>query len=225
MRKLAVSMFLSLDGVFQAPGAPDEDTNGGFEHGGWLVPYLDEQLEQYMTDFTTGAGALLLGRKTYEIFAGSWPLAPDDDPVGATLNRIPKYVASRTLDSLQWNNSTLLGEDIPGEVARLKAQDGGEIQTAGSGALIQILLKHDLVDEFRLQTFPVIIGSGKRLFSEGTIPRGLELTDSTLTSTGVLMNTYQRAGALTYGAVGYEQPGSKEWRVSAVDSETFQTTI
>lgn len=207
MRKLVVGMFLSLDGVVQAPGAPDEDTEGGFEHGGWLVPHFNEQFEQYMTDFTTRAGALILGRKTYEIFANSWPLVPDDDPTGATLNRIPKYVASRTLDTLKWNNSTLLGDDIAGDVSRLKEQDGGEIQTAGSGELLQTLLKHDLVDEFRLLTFPVIIGSGKRLFAGGTIPRGLKLTDSTVTSTGVMMNTYQRVGDLTYGAYGPEQAG------------------
>jgi dihydrofolate reductase len=207
MRKLVVGAFLSLDGVMQAPGAPDEDREGGFAHGGWTVPLFDEQLGEIMEEQTGRAGGLLLGRKTYEIFAASWPLITDEeeDPLASTLNRIPKYVASRTLQSVTWHNSTLLPGDVAEAVAKLKSEPGGELQVSGSGGLVQTLLKHDLVDEFRLIVFPVIIGSGKRLFAGGTIPVGLRLIESTTTGTGVVVQSYERAGALTYGAVGPEQ--------------------
>lgn len=205
MRTLAVSEFVSLDGVVQAPGAPNEDQEGGFEHGGWTVPLFDEQLGQIMTDWIARAEALLLGRKTYEIFAASWPLLGDDDPIAAKLNSIPKYVASRTLVAVEWNNSHLLGSDVAGEVAKLKQQPGGEIQIHGSGDLVQTLLRQDLIDEFQLVTFPVLIGSGKRLFGEGTMPANLKLVHSRITGTGVTVNTYQRHGDLQYGAMGPEQ--------------------
>lgn len=204
MRKVVVGTFLSLDGVMQAPGGPDEDREGGFEHGGWTVPFFDDQLGQVMVDLTARAGALLLGRKTYDIFAASWPLVGDDDPIGATLNSIPKYVASRTLSSAEWNNSTVLTGDVAEAVTALKQQEGGEIQVTGSGELIQTLIRHDLVDEYRLLIFPVLIGSGKRLFGDGTIPRGLELVDSTISSGGVIIATYERRGELEYGAFGPE---------------------
>ncbi len=205
MRKLVVGKFLSLDGVMQAPGAPDEDRDGGFEHGGWAVPHFDDQMGQIMADFTGRVGGLLLGRKTYDIFAASWPLVDDDDPIRATLNHIPKYVASRTLNTVDWNNSSLLGSDIAGEVTRLKEQRGGEIQLAGSGELIQTLLRHGLIDEYRLMIFPVILGSGKRLFAEGAIPHGLTPVETTTSSTGVTISTYERTSDLTYGAIGPEQ--------------------
>ena len=214
MRKLAVSTFLTLDGVMQAPGGPDEDRDGGFEHGGWSVPFFDEQMIQIVTDWTSKAGALLLGRKTYDIFAASWPLLSDDDPIAAVLNNIPKHVASRTLTSVEWNNSSLLSGDVAGDVARLKQQDGGEIQVHGSGALIQTLLKHDLIDEYRLLIFPVLVGSGKRLFGDGTIPRGLKLADITTSGTGVTINTYERDSDLAYGAMGAEIDGD-DWREAA----------
>lgn len=204
MRKLVVASFLSLDGVMQAPGGPDEDREGGFAHGGWVVPLFDDQMVRYMTDLTSRAGALLLGRKTYDIFAASWPLSGDDDPIGSVYNRIPKYVASRTLQSADWQHTTILRGDVAAEVANLKEQDGGEIQVAGSGDLIQTLLKHDLVDEFHLLLFPALIGSGKRLFAGGTIPRGLKLVATTTSSTGVTITTYERHGALAYGAIGPE---------------------
>ncbi|MGH9119682.1 MAG: dihydrofolate reductase family protein [Acidimicrobiales bacterium] len=205
MRKLVVGEFVSLDGVVQAPGAPDEDTDGGFGHGGWTVPLFNEEIGQAMTDVIGRAGALLLGRRTYDIFAASWPLVGDDDPIAATLNRIPKYVASRTLTSAAWNNSTILTGDVAEGVAKLKDQPGGEIQVAGSSQLIQTLMSHDLVDEYRLLVFPVLLGSGKRLFAEGTIPSGLALLESTTSSTGVVMSTYERRGEVAYGAVGPEQ--------------------
>ncbi|MEX2029655.1 MAG: dihydrofolate reductase family protein [Anaerolineales bacterium] len=202
MRKLVVGTFLSLDGVMQAPGGPNEDREGGFQHGGWLVPYFDEKFGNIMTDWTIRAGAFLLGRKTYEIFAGSWPKSTDPADGGATaLNTRPKYVASRTLSKVEWNNSTLLKGDLPNEVAKLKAQEGGEIQVHGSGDLLQTLLKHDLVDTLRLWQFPVTLGTGKRLFGQGTIPASFRLIDTQMTATGAVLHVYERAGGLKYGEV------------------------
>jgi dihydrofolate reductase len=205
MARLVVGTFLTLDGVMQAPGAPDEDRDGGFEHGGWLVPHFDEGMGQLMDKWTNQADAVLLGRKTYEIFAAHWPNVGDDDPIAAKLNRVPKYVASRTLETVYWNNSTLLSGDVPEEVAKLKEQQDGEIQVTGSGNLIQSLMRHDLVDEYRLLIFPVLVGSGKRLFAEGTIPSGLRLVDSKTSGTGVTINVYERAGAIGYGSFALEQ--------------------
>src|SRR5215217_2462757 len=202
MRKLVVGTFLTLDGVMQAPGGPNEDRDGGFEHGGWLVPYFDEKFAQIMTEWTIRAGAFLLGRKTYEIFAGSWPNATDPaDEIATALNKRPKFVASRTLDRLAWSNSTLLEGDVAEAVARLKAQEGGEIQVHGSGDLLQTLLRHDLVDTLRIWQFPVVLGTGKRLFGEGTIPRSFRLVDTQLNTTGAVLHVYERAGALKYGEV------------------------
>jgi dihydrofolate reductase len=202
MGKLVVGTFITADGVMQAPGGPDEDREGGFEHGGWLVPHFGDELGQFMDGLMGRSDALLLGRKTYEIFAGYWPTAGDDDPMAKKLNSVPKYVASRTLDSVDWNNSSLLGDDVPREVAALKERVDGEIHVTGSGNLIQTLLKHDLVDEFVLIAFPVVLGTGKRLFGDGTIPRGLRLTDSQTFPTGVAVQTYERVGEPEYGTVG-----------------------
>jgi dihydrofolate reductase len=206
MRKLMVTTFVSLDGVMQAPGGSDEDHDGGFKHGGWAAPHFDQQLIQLMTAVTGRAGALLLGRKTYDIFAAAWPRAAADDPIGSKLNSMPKYVASRTLDTVSWQNSTLLTGDVTEAVSKLKEGAGGEIQVHGSGELIQTLVRHDLVDEFHLLVFPVLIGSGKRLFAQGTIPAGLKLVDTTTSSTGVLVGTYERAGKLEYGTMDPEIP-------------------
>jgi dihydrofolate reductase len=204
MRKLMVTTFVSLDGVMQAPGGGDEDRDGGFEHGGWAVPHFDQQMIQLMTTLTSRAGALLIGRKTYDIFAATWPLAEAGDPIGAKMNSMPKYVASRTLDTVSWQNSTLLTGDVTEAVSNLKQGDGGEIQVHGSGELIQTLVEHDLVDEFHLLVFPVLIGSGKRLFANGTIPSRLKLVDTATSSTGVLISTYARDGKVEYGAMGPE---------------------
>ena len=202
MRKLVVGTFTTLDGVMQAPGGPDEDRDGGFRHGGWLVPYFDEKFVEIMTDWTKRAGTFLLGRKTYEIFAGSWPKSTDPaDEIATALNTRPKFVASRTLDTLAWNNSHLLKGDVAEEVAKLKAQEGGEIQVHGSSNLIQTLLKHDLVDTLRIWQFPVVLGTGKRLFGEGTIPRSFRLVDTQLNTTGAILHVYERAGGLKYGKV------------------------
>ncbi len=202
MRKLVVGAFVTLDGVMQAPGGPDEDRDNGFRHGGWLVPFFDEKFGEIMTEWTKRAGAFLLGRKTYEIFAGSWPNSTDPaDEIATALNTRPKFVASRTLDKVEWNNSILLKGEVAEEVAKLKAQDGGEIQVHGSGDLLQTLLKRDLVDTLRLWQFPVVLGAGKRLFGEGAIPRGFRLVDTQLNTTGAALHVYERAGKLNYGEV------------------------
>lgn len=202
MRKLVVGTFLTLDGVMQAPGGPNEDRDGGFTHGGWLVPYFDEKFGEIMTEWTKRAGAFLLGRKTYEIFAASWPNSSDpDDEIASVLNTRPKFVASRTLDKLTWNNSFLLKGDIAQEVARLKAEEGDEIQVHGSGQLIQTLLKSDLIDSLRIWHFPVVLGAGKRLFGEGTIPCSFRLVDTQSSTTGALLSVYERVGDLRYGEV------------------------
>jgi dihydrofolate reductase len=182
----------------QAPGGPDEDREGGFQHGGWLVPYFDEKFGELMTEWTKRAGAFLLGRKTYEIFAASWPNSTDPEE---PLNLRPKYVASRTLDKVDWNNSFLLKGDAAQEVAKLKAQAGGEIQVHGSGNLIQTLLQHDLVDTLRIWQFPVVLGTGKRLFGEGTMARSFRLVDTQLNTAGAVLHVYERAGGLKYGEV------------------------
>jgi dihydrofolate reductase len=209
MRKLVVTTFLTLDGVMQAPGGPEEDPVGGFTHGGWSVNYWDDLMGKEMGDFMRPPFDLLLGRKTYEIFAAYWPHATDASPADV-LNNARKYVASRTLDAVEWQNSTLLEGDAAPAVARLKEEDGPEIQVHGSGNLIQTLLEHDLVDEFHLLTFPVLLGPGKRLFADGTMPRGLKLVDSKTSTTGVVIATYERAGEVEVGSFASEQPTEAE---------------
>src|SRR5688572_22729339 len=198
MRKLVVSTFLTLDGVMQAPGGPEEDPTGGFEHGGWSVNYWDDAMGARMSKAFETPFDLLLGRKTYEIFAAHWPHAREQ-PGAAELNGARKYVAARTLDSVEWENSSLLEGDVAEAVARIKEEDGPEIQVHGSSNLIQTLLEADLVDELRLMIFPVVLGSGKRLFGDGAFPAGLRLVDSTTSSTGVLITTYERAELLAPG--------------------------
>lgn len=199
--KLVVGALLTLDGVMQAPSGPDEDRAGGFEHGGWLVPYWDGTMGEILIDQFAEADALLLGRKTYEIFAEYWPYVDAaDDPLATKLNSMPKYVASRTLDEVEWNNSTLLSGDFVEAVKDLKNESGDVVMVQGSTNLIQTLLAHDLVDEFRLWVFPVVVGEGKRLFGDGTIPAALELTNVKTSSTGVQILCYKRAGELEYGS-------------------------
>ena len=205
--RLTATTFLTLDGVMQAPGGPDEDRGSGFEHGGWSFPYPDEDFGRLVSGWFAQADAFLLGRRTYEIFAAFWPLVTDAaDPVASPLNALPKYVASRTLESVSWQGSTLLTGDVVEEVARLKTQPGRELQVHGSGELLQTLMAHDLVDEHRLFLYPVVVGSGQRLFREGAVPRSLKFVDTTTTSTGVVVATYQRGGPLVTGSFTIEEP-------------------
>src|SRR5512139_3683507 len=204
MRKLVVLSFISLDGVMQAPGGPDEDPSGGFSKGGWTAPYFDDDLGDMATKQLDRPFALLLGRRTYEIFAAYWPYADAKNPFAGPFNSAKKYVASRTLTKLDWSNSELVKGDIAKEVKKLKEQAGPELHVYGSGNLIQTLLKHDLVDEFRLKIFPITLGKGKRLFGDGTIPAGLKLLDSKASTTGVIVATYERAGAVKTGSFEME---------------------
>lgn len=194
MRKVIVSEFLTLDGVMQAPGDSDEDREGGFEHGGWQLPYFDDVAGAAVDEGFASAGGLLLGRKTYEIFAAYWPKQPADASFATTMNSLPKFVASRTLEEpLTWENSTLLQGDAAEEVARLKEGSGGDLLVIGSGDLAQTLMRHDLVDEYALMVHPLVLSSGKRLFGEGNPRTPLRLVDSKATGTGVLILTYQPA--------------------------------
>jgi dihydrofolate reductase len=194
VRTLRVIEFLSLDGVMQAPGGPEEDTEGGFRHGGWQRPYFDEVLGASAAEGMAATDAYLFGRKTYEKMAAHWPNMPDDDPYARHLNSNPKYVASRTLRSLEWRNSTLLEGEVAEAVADIKEQTGGDIAVLGSGELVQTLIAHDLVDEYSIAVFPIVLGSGKRLFGESERVRKLKLVDSRPTSTGGVILTYQPAG-------------------------------
>jgi dihydrofolate reductase len=199
MRKVIVQTFLTLDGVMQAPGGPEEDTSGGFAYGGWSVNYWDDRMGEVMGAAMGVPFDLLLGRKTYDIFAAYWPNASEE--AGAKpLNDATKYVASRSNPTLDWEKSMLLRGDAAEAVAGLKEQDGPELQVHGSGDLIQTLLRSNLVDEFRLWIFPVVIGSGKRLFAEGTVPAGLRLADSVVSTTGVVMGTYLPTGEINLGS-------------------------
>lgn len=202
--KLTVTTFLTIDGVMQAPGGPEEDTSGGFTHGGWLAPYFDEVLGEVMTAKMGRADAFLLGRRTYEIFAGYWPKVDGaDDPIAGALNRLPKHVASRTLDSVAWAGAELIeGDDVPQAVAELKRRPGRELQVHGSAELVHTLAEHDLVDEYHLLVFPVLLGSGKRLFADGLAPTAFTLASSRTNPTGVTVQTYERAGKPEYGLVG-----------------------
>jgi dihydrofolate reductase len=193
VRKLVVIEFLSLDGVMQAPGDPDEDTEGGFEHGGWQRQYFDQDLAESGAKGMATTDAYLFGRKTYEIMARYWPNAPSDDPFAPHLNNTPKYVASRTLKNLDWQNSTPLEGEVPQAVAELKAKDGKNIAVLGSGQLVQTLIESDLVDQFDLTVSPIVLGSGKRLFRDVTTPRSLRLVDSKPSSTGSLILSYEPA--------------------------------
>jgi dihydrofolate reductase len=193
MRMLRVIEFLSLDGVMQAPGSPEEDTEGGFRHGGWQRPYFDEVLGASAAEGMAATDSYLFGRKTYEKMAAYWPTAPDDDPYAQHLNSTPKYVASRTLQDVEWENSTLIAGEVAEEVAKLKEQPGKNIAVLGSSDLVQTLIDHDLVDEYFLAVFPIVLGSGKRLFREADEVRRLSLVDSKTTGTGGLILTYRPA--------------------------------
>jgi dihydrofolate reductase len=211
MRKLVVLSFISLDGVMQAPGGPEEDPTGGFKYGGWVAGYFDDFLGKVMDAQMNKPFDLLLGRKTYEIFAAHWPYAKtDEDPIAAGINNARKYVASRTLIKLDWSNSELIKGDVAQEVKKIKEHEGSEIQVHGSGNLIQTLLKHDLVDELWLKIFPITLGVGKRLFAEGTIPVGFKLLESRISPSGVIVASYTRAGEVRTGSFALETPTEAE---------------
>ncbi len=193
MRKIIVSEFLTLDGVMQAPGGADEDRSGGFEHGGWQQPYVDDILARMIIEGIAGSGGFLLGRRTYEIFAAYWPTAPEEEQAFADpLNNLPKFVVSKSLrEPLAWNNSTLIAGDVVNEIADLKRQPGNDIMVIGSGELVQMLMKHNLVDEYNLMIHPLVLGSGKRLFRDGSSKQTLKLMDFMTTSKGVTILKYK----------------------------------
>ena len=201
MRKLIVSAFVTLDGVVQAPGGPGEDEEGGFSHGGWTVPYFDEHLGEVMDALMGKPFDLVLGRKTYDIFAAFWPTASEEEGA-APLNAATKHVASRGRPELTWERSHLIEGDVAEGVAALKEQDGPELQVHGSGNLVQTLLPAGLVDEWQLITFPVVLGEGKRLFGDGAVPAALRLLSSSVSGTGVVVSRYAPAGDVVTGSFG-----------------------
>jgi dihydrofolate reductase len=215
MRKIIVNAFVTLDGVMQALGGPEEDPTGGFKYGGWIVNYWDEMMAKVIMEMLAKPFDLLLGRKTYDIFAAYWPYVKNDpDKLNAMIadkwNRARKYVVSKTLAKADWENSALIEGDAVKEIMELKKQDGPEIQVHGSSNLIQTLLKNNLIDEFRVWTFPLAIGTGKRLFGEGTIPAGLKLLDCKISTTGVSIATYARSGEIKTGSLAPENPTEAE---------------
>jgi dihydrofolate reductase len=201
MRKLIVLSFITVDGVIQAPGGPLEDTSGGFPYGGWQAPYLDEFLDKILDEELREPFDLLLGRKTFEIFASYWPYHEEQGP-GPGINNATKYVASKTLHSHEWKKSVFLQGDVAEEVSKLKQQDGRVIFIYGSGNLLQTLLKHDLIDAFWLKICPITLGTGKRLFAEGTIPAAFKVSQSQVSPTGVIVANLERAGEVQTGTVG-----------------------
>jgi dihydrofolate reductase len=204
--RLTLHTFLTLDGVMQAPGGPEEDPSAGFSYGGWSFPYGDQDFGVAMTGWFEHASAFLLGRKTYQIFAGHWPRVTDPaDPIASKLNALPKYVASATLGSVDWANSQLLGGDVVSEVSKLKERPGDELQVHGSGELAQALISRDLVDEYRLLYFPVHLGSGTKLFRDGTRAAALRLIQSSVTSTGVIIASYVPDGPVRTGSYALDQ--------------------
>jgi dihydrofolate reductase len=200
MRRIVTTTFATLDGVMQAPGGPEEDTAGGFAEGGWSFGYWDGVMGAFMNAVMGQPFELLLGRRTYDIFAAHWPKTQNDPEVAAPFNRTRKYVVSRRERTLEWENSTLVTGDVVPQLAALKEQDGPDLWVHGSGELVQTLLAHDLVDRMIVWTFPVTIGGGKRLFGGGTQPRGWRLADSTVAGTGVIIATYEPAGAIRKGS-------------------------
>jgi dihydrofolate reductase len=210
MRRLIASTFVSLDGIMQAPGAPDEDPSGGFAFGGWSFAYWDEAMDPGAAGFDGKDRELVLGRRTYEIFEAYWPYQPDDDPTARTLNAARKHVASRTLTTFDWNNSTRLHGDVVSAIITLKTQPGPDLQIIGSGNLVQTLQAASLIDEYHVWTFPVVLGRGKRLFGETAKPCALRLVHSKVSSTGVVMSTYVPNGVIQPGSFASAEPSEKE---------------
>lgn len=210
MRKLIASTFVSLDGVMQAPGGPTEDPTGNFTLGGWMFALGDAGMDISAAGFDGKDRELVLGRKTYQIFEAYWPYQPEDDPIARTLNAAKKHVASRTLKSLEWNNSSVLGADLVSAIAALKGQPGHDLQIIGSGNLVQTLQAAALIDEYNVWTYPVVLGGGKRLFENGARPARLRLVASKVSASGVVMSTYVPAGEITPGSFAQAEPSAKE---------------
>ena len=210
MRKLIASTFVSLDGIMQAPGGPEEDPTGGFSLGGWTFNYWDEAMDPAAAGFDGKDRELVLGRRTYEIFEAYWPYQPAGDPTARTLNAARKHVASRTLTTVDWNNSTLLQGDVVAAITTLKTQAGPDLQIIGSGNLIQTLQAASLIDEYNVWTFPVVLGRGKRLFGESAKPSALRLVRSQVSTTGVVMSTYVPGGDIRPGSFASAEPSEKE---------------
>ena len=210
MRRLVASTFVSLDGIMQAPGGPEEEPTGGFTLGGWTFNYWDEAMDPASAGFDGKDRELVLGRKTYEIFEAYWPYQPDGDPTAITLNSARKHVASRTLTALDWQNSMLLRGDVVAAITALKGQPGPDLQIIGSGNLIQTLQAASLIDEYHVWTFPVVLGRGKRLFGEAARPLALRLVRSQVSNTGVVMSTYVPQGDIQPGSFAQAEPSEKE---------------
>lgn len=210
MRRLIASTFVSLDGIMQAPGGPEEDPTGSFTLGGWMFGYADESMDISASGFDGKDRELLLGRRTYQIFEAYWPYQPGDHPVAKTLNAAKKHVASRTLTTLDWNNSSLLQGDVVAAVAALKARPGPDLQLIGSGNLIQTLQAASLIDEYNVWTFPAVLGRGKRLFGETAKPSSLRLVRSQVSPSGVVMSTYVPDGDIRPGTFASIEPSEKE---------------
>jgi dihydrofolate reductase len=215
--RLTVISHLTLDGVMQSNGKPEPERGDGFQQGGWQVPYIDDDLNRMSSHWLAAADALLMGRRTYQLFEGHWAKITDPaDRLAARLNELPKHVVSSTLDRLDWGNSTLIGRDVFEEVARLKQRPGNELQVHGSGTLVLGLMQHGLIDEYRLLIHPLVLGSGERLFADGTTPTALELVETATTGRGVVVHVYRPSGGPAYGAVLLERDGDV---VKAVESE------
>lgn len=214
MRQIVITAFISLDGVMQAPGGPEEDPADGFEAGGWTAPYWDgagaAEMGAFLDETFSQPFDLLLGRRTYEIFAAHWPHVGADDPMGALFDRVTKHVAAGPDTPLDWANSLPLGPDVVAAVRRLKAGTGPDLLIQGSSVLVQALIANDLIDTFRLLVFPLVLGRGKRLFGEGTVPAALRLTAGRTAANGVVMGVYERAGAVTTGSFALEPPPEAE---------------
>ena len=210
MRKLIASTFVSLDGVMQAPGGPDEDPSGGFPFGGWTFPFWSEAMSLDMKGFDGKDRELVLGRRTYQIFAAYWPYQPEDNPIAKTFNATRKYVASRTLKALDWSHSTLLQGDVAAAVSALKSETGKDLQIIGSGNLIQTLRAASLIDAYNVWTFPVVLGSGKRLFEAGAAPGALRLVESRTSASGVVMSAYVPTGDVPLGSFAQTAPSARE---------------
>ena len=209
MRKVVVGAMVSLDGVMQAPGGPEEDTEGGFEYGGWVFPHFDEAVGEFIGQEFAEPFDLLLGRKTYEIFAAYWPFQ-EGEPIAEKFNAATKFVATSSAEPLAWHNSVALRGNVPAEIARLKNEDGPNLLTQGSTQLLQAILSHGLVDELYLLVFPVVLGKGKRLFGPGSTPSGLKLVSSSTSATGVVMSRYVPDGPVRTGSFAQDEPSEEE---------------